>query len=97
MTDARFITKGRNPQAAVRAFENDLDLLLNKFLADLNEAMPWHFIEVFGLESARRIGNVVAVRNAVIEFDLQNRIDDVYRDFAWELTRLLRALKEQVR
>jgi hypothetical protein len=83
--------------SALREFEDRLDLLLDKFLADLAERMPWQFIEIFGDENVRRIGNTIAVKDAEIEFDLQNRIDEAYADFAWELTHLLRTLNEKVR
>ena len=98
MTDAKFINDGRNPQAAIREFEDGLDRLLDDFLVDIAEALPDRYVEApFDDDETRRIGNVIAIADAEIEDDLQERVDRAFEDFSWKLTRALRALREATR
>jgi hypothetical protein len=87
-----------NPALAVREFEDDLDRLLDDFLAEIAETLPDRYVEApFDDDEIRRIGNVIAIADAEIEDDLQKRIDGAFEDFSWKLTRALRALREATR
>jgi hypothetical protein len=98
MTDLKFIGNCRNLQGALRQFEGDLDRLLDDFLADISEAIPGRYVEARSDdEDIRRIGGVIAIAVALIEDDLQERVDAAHEDFSWRLTRLLCQLWEMVR
>jgi hypothetical protein len=87
-----------NLQATLREFEDSLDGLLDDLLANISEAAPKRFIAVLDdKEDIHRVGNALVIANAVVENDLHEKIDATFADFAWELTRALRALREAAR
>jgi hypothetical protein len=87
-----------NLQATLREFEDTIDDLLDDLAAAISEATPERYIEApLDDDDIRHIGNAIAIADAVVKDDLQERIDAAFEDFSWQLTRALKLLRETAR